>query len=41
MRQFEVIIVDSIGYTLLHALCEIISNNNYLARLVPDVARRE
>lgn len=31
--------VDSIG-TLLHALCEIVSSNDYLAVLVPDVARR-
>lgn len=38
MRQSEVIIVDSIG-TLLHAVCEIVSSNDYLARLVPDVAR--
>jgi len=37
MRQFEVVIVDSIG-TLLHALCKIVSSNDYLARLVPNVA---
>jgi len=38
MRQFEVVIVDSIS-TLLHALCKIVSNNDYLARLVPNVAQ--
>lgn len=40
MRQFEISIVDSIG-TLLQALCEIVSSNGYLARLVPDVAQRK
>jgi len=40
MRQLEVSIVDFID-TLLQALCEIVSSNGYLARLVPDVAQRE
>lgn len=37
MRQFKAVLADSID-ALLHALCEIVSSNDYLARQVPDVA---